>query len=414
MRGLGLGLGLVLMMGCSLVSGATPVPEVPEVPVAVTDTPVATPSPTQPVVVPTAQVCPIRRDLTPPLRASNGPEDTAVFIAAVGAYLTKGGDPELVSLQELESVRLSDLTGDGEQEMIYALIVARPDQVVPEGLLVVFSCQSGAVVQIYRYEAGEGNGLELITTEDLTKDGVADLVFSQYTCGAHTCWHTPNVWSWQSRDFVNRMGGPFQYPYPTYAVEDARLVVSSAGQGSVGAGPQRMTTTTLAWDGSVITVTEESTADPVYRYHALLDGDRALSAGDIAKAEALFRSVIEDDGLDQWGALVSAEDERLWLKALAWWRLMIVYASAGDTEAMDSAYAVIAQTDPSVAGAPVQVLAEWFQRSFARDGDWVAACTYALGAPESGDVLDFLNGFGYANPVYETADLCPSLAYPRS
>ncbi len=47
MRGLGLGLGLVLMMG-QLGSGATPVPEVPEVPVAVTDTPVATPSPTQP------------------------------------------------------------------------------------------------------------------------------------------------------------------------------------------------------------------------------------------------------------------------------------------------------------------------------------------------------------------------------
>lgn len=412
-RGLDLGLGLVLMMGCSLISGVPSVPEVPEVPVAVTGTPVATSSPTQPVVPPTVQVCPIRRDLTPPLRASNSPEDTDVFIAAVGAYLTEGGDPEQVSLQELESVRQSDLTGDGGLETIYALNVARPDQVVPEGLLVVFSCQSGAVIQIYRYEAGEGNGLELITTQDLTQDGTADLVFSQYTCGAHTCWHTPNVWSWQDHDFVNRMGAPFQYPYPTYSLEDAVLVVSSAGQGSVGAGPQRVTTTTLTWNGSVITVTEEVTAAPVYRYHAFLDGDRALSAGDAAKAEALFRSVIEDDGLDSWGALVSAEDERLWLEALAWWRLMIVHASAGDTAALESAYAVVAQLDSAVAGAPVQALAERFQRSFARDGDWLAACTYAVGAPEAGEALGVLNSFGYANPVYEIADLCPSLAYPR-
>ncbi len=88
-------------------------------------------------------------------------------------------------------MRLSDLTGDGEQEMIYALIVARPGPSCARGPAGCVLLPSGAVVQIYRYEAGEGNGLELITTEDLTKDGVADLVFSQYTCGAHTCWHSP-------------------------------------------------------------------------------------------------------------------------------------------------------------------------------------------------------------------------------
>lgn len=411
MRGLGLGLGFVIMMGCSVIYEVT---SVPEVSVTVTDTPVAPPSPTEPVVSPTVQICPIRYDLTPPLRASDNQEDIDAFVTAVEAYLTEGGDPEQVGLQELESVRQSDLTGDGGLETIYVLNVARPDQVMPEGLLVVFSCQSGAVVQIYRYEAGEGNGLELITTEDLTEDGVADLVFSQYTCGAHTCWHTPNVWSWQDHDFVNRMGGPFQYPYPIYSLEDAQLVVSSAGQGSVGAGPQRMTTTTLAWDGSVITLTEESIAAPVYRYHAFLDGDRALSTGDATKAEALFRSVIEDDGLDQWGALVSAEDERLWLEALAWWRLMIVDALAGNVEAMRGDYAAIVGLDLEAAGAPVQVLAERFQRSFEWDGDWVAACTYAVDAPESGEVLGLLNSFGYANPVYELADLCPSLAYSRS
>ena len=43
-----------------------------------------------------------------------------------------------------------------------------------------------------------------------------------------------------------------------------------------------------------------------------------------------------------------------------------------------------------------------FQR--AQDAD--TACAYAVGSDDAYAVLDFLNSFGYANPVYELPDLC--------
>ena len=411
-RGVGLGLGIVFLLGCSLFSGTPPAAEVPVVTVAVTDAPTVAPPTTQPAASPTPQMCPDPSNVAPPQRLSDDLEGTESFIAAVQDYLTQGGDAERVPLAEQEALRQADLTGDGGLETVYVMMAASPDQVFGEGLLIVFSCRAGEVIPLYRYAAGESNGLELIALEDLTQDEVADLVFSQYTCGAHTCWHTPNVWSWAGRDFADRMGSAFQYPYPTYTLEAGSLVVVSAGQGSVGAGPQRLTTTTLGWSGTAITVTDESVAPPTYRYHAFLDGDRALSAGDLASAEAAYRSVIENDALESWGGFGDLEDERLWLEALGWWRLMILDASVGRADDMETAYAMIAGLDSPAPGYPVRALAERFQRSFQRDGDLPAACAYAVDTTGSEQVLGFLNGFGYANPYYEVPDLCPSYAYP--
>lgn len=410
-RGASLGLSLVLSLGCSLLSTTPPAAEVVDVTAALTDTPALIASPTPPVASPTPHMCPDFRDVTPPQRGSDDLEGAESFVASLQEYLAEGGDPERVVLGDQEAVHQADLTGDGGLETVYSLIAVHPDQVIPEGLLLVFSCQVGQIKLLYRYEAGEGNGLELIALGDLTEDGVADLVFSQYTCGAHTCWHTPHVWSWRDRDFVDRMGSEFQYPYPTYSLEASGLIVASEGQGSVGAGPQRLTTTTLAWSGDAITVTDEFLAAPVYRYHAFLDGDRAFSAGDLASAEAAYRFVIEDDALESWGFLVGVKDERLWFETLGWWRLMILHASAGRTEDVESAYAMISGLDPAAPGYPVVALAERFRRSYQREGDLQAACTYAVDSDEAAQALSFLNSFGYANPVYEVPDLCPSYAF---
>jgi hypothetical protein len=316
-------------------------------------------------------------------------------------------------LGDQEALLQADLTGDEGLETVYSFVAGRPDQAFGEGLLVVFSCRAGEVIPLFKYDAGEGNALELIALEDLTEDGVADLAFSQYTCGAHTCWHTPNVWSWAGGEFADRMGSTLQVPYPTYGLEDGSLVIASAGQGSVGAGPQRLMTITLAWNGNAITVTAESVAPPTYRYHAFLDGDRALTSGDLMSAEAAYRSAIEDDALESWGGFGKLEDERPWLEALSWWRLMILNASAGQDDGIETAYAMVAGLDPSMPAYPVRTLAERFQRSYRRDQSLLPACDYAIDTDEAELVLGFLNGFGYANPFYEVQDLCPSYAFPR-
>ncbi|MCD6287058.1 MAG: hypothetical protein J7M39_14210, partial [Anaerolineae bacterium] len=221
----------------------------------------------------------------------------------------------------------------------------------------------------------------------------------------------PYVWSWAGSDFVNHVTGALQFPYPVYEIHDGALVVVSSGVGSVGAGPQRPLTTTLSWGGDAITVADEVSAPPVTRYHALVDGDRAFAGGDLAAARLLYQRVLEDETLTAWGAYMAPEEEHRWLRALGRWRLLILNATEGlDADAEAQHAALTADPQPGMPGTPVVALAERFWRSYRRDGDVDAACRYAMDTDEALTVLDFLNGFGYANPLFEADDLCPYLS----
>lgn len=401
-------LGL-LTLGCVFVNGI--IPTSAPVPATLTG-PTSTPSPSPPtatpapVLSPTPASCPLIQDLVPPVRTGDLEGD----LDALESYLDQGGDPDLVPLEPQESRLRGDLTGDGSAEMIFGLLDPESSQIPPEGRMVIFTCRAGRVDRLYQYTPGEWYGLELIAATDLTTDGVVDLIFSDVSCGAHTCWHTPYVWSWVGSDFVNHVTEALQFPYPVYEIQDGTLVVVSGGIGSVGAGPQRPLTTTLAWDGGTIAVTDENSGAPAYRYHALLDGDVAFAAGDLPAAQALYERVLQDETLTAWGAYTPPEEEHQWLRALGRWRLLILNAYQGlDAGAEAHTTALTTDYQPGMPGYPLVALAERFWRAYQRDGDAEAACRYALDADESEALLNFLNGFGYANPLFESDDLCPYL-----
>ncbi|MGC9350158.1 MAG: bacterial transcriptional activator domain-containing protein [Anaerolineae bacterium] len=404
------GLLLMLSLGCALLDMQTATPEGPPTQTSTPNPPEPTwtPLPPSPTPEPTINPCPAMQDVTPPARTT----DVSADIQAIRSYLSQGGASTQITLKEQESLHQGDVTGDGVPEIVYVLIDPEAEQIPPKGLLVVFTCRQGDVDILYQYEPGEWFGLNWISIEDLTQDGVADLVFSEVSCGAHTCWHTPRVWSWQGGDFVDRMGTEYSFPYPGFKVTDAKLVIVAGGIGSVGAGPQRPVTTTLMWTGQVITATETTTAPPSYRYHAFLDGDRALASAHDEEAMGFYRQVIDDDTLEPWGAFSSEEEERQWLTALAYWRLMTLRTRLGREDAADQDYAALTEiAAPGETGYPVVVMAERFRRAYQRDQDPDNACAYAVGSDEAFAILDFLNTFGYANPVYELPDLCldPSL-----
>jgi hypothetical protein len=351
------------------------------------------------------------QDREPPERT----DDVNADIRAIGSYLSQGGASTRVPLKEQESLHQGDVTGDGVPEIVYLLIDPQADQIPPKGILIVYTCRQGNVDLLYQYEPGEWFGLHWITIADLTEDGVGDLVFSEVSCGAHTCWHTPQVWSWQDGDFVNRMGTEYSFPYPGFDVTDDQLKVVAGGIGSVGAGPQRAVTTTLTWTGEVMTATETTTAPPSYRYHAFLDGDRALASADLStdmstdleEAMTFYNQVIEDETLEPWGAFSSEDEERKWLTALAYWRRMTINTKLGREDEADQDFTKLqAVAPPGETGHPVVTMAERFRRAYQRDQDADNACAYAVGSDDAYAVLDFLNSFGYANPVYELSDLC--------
>jgi len=370
-------------------------------------------APQQPALTATSGPCPPRRAAPTPTL----PAEFSAYGEALRGYLADGGDPAqlpaiLGGWQALPPngavMTQADVTGDGVVDMAVSLInptLAPPDS---EAALILYTCQEGTVHTRYTYHPGEWFSLNLIGARDLTADGIAELVFSETTCGAHTCWDTLHVWAWNNADFVERMGTDFMSPYATFYLEAEQIAVSSFGIGSVGAGPQRPLTTTLAWNGQVITVTGAAIGPAVYRYHAFRDGDEALFSGNDARATQAYHQVLTDNELLAWDAFLSREEERLWFNALAHWRLLVQATRAGDADTAQIHHTqLINDFPPGQAGSPVTTLAQRFQASFEENQNMAYACQAALDAPETQTVLDFLNSFGYANPVYERDDLCP-------
>lgn len=403
---------LIGLLGCQITAPPPPGP-LPARPTATAAPPTAAPSPLPPPATPDA--CPLLRAAPLPPR----PAEFAAYGEALRAYLAAGGDPTHLSaiLADWQALPLNgaamtqaDVTGEGVVDRVVSLINPTLEFPASEAALFLYTCRAGTVQLGYAYYPGEWFSLNLIGAQDLTADGVADLVFSEATCGAHTCWDTLHVWSWDGADFVEQTGAEFMLPYATFYLAAGHIAISSQGIGSVGAGPQRPLTTTLAWNGQVITVTATATGPAVYRYHAFRDGDEALFAGDDARAAQAYQQVLADDELLAWEGFLSREEERLWFDALAHWRLLVQAARAGAVEAAQTHYTRLSTDFPAgQAGSPAAALAQHFWASFQQSQNVAYACRAALDAAESQTVLDFLNSFGYANPVYEREELCPFL-----
>jgi hypothetical protein len=266
------------------------------------------------------------------------------------------------------------------------------------------------------YQAGydpSGPATRLLPVVDADGDGRQDVIYTLSTCGAHTCFESLEVLGWQETGFSSLMGGRLDMPYPTYTVTPGRIDAESGSIASVGAEPQRGYSEVWEWNGSVFTVTQQIWAPPVYRYHALLDGDYALFGEDYPVAVAAYERVIGDDALQEWGAVSGTVDpavERAQLAAFARWRLVLAHLQAGDLESAQAAYEQLQAEYPTGAvGHDVAALAEVFWGTYVVDGSVVDGClALVVAAKEDTSVHDFFNvNYGYANPRWEAVDICP-------
>ena len=399
------------LLGCASDGSSSPTPVERE---STLPSPLA-PTP-QPTLPPTATP-----DPCPPIRESALPARPATFgneyVLALQEYLNAGGDPATLAqvLQEWEALApegglplRQDLTGDGSPEIVVTCINPQAETFPPEGLLAVLICRNGAYETLYTYMPEPFSNIALIGGQDLTGDGKNELVFAEVTCGAHTCWDTLHVGSWNGSDFQEQISGEAALPYPTFTLTQDAILARSVGMGSVGAGPQRVYTETWAWNGSVITRTATELGPARYRYHVFRDGDAAFRAGHYAEAFDAYLRVINDETLEPWAGFYSAPEERLWFTALARWRLLLLGMQLGNTPDAEAHYQRLqADFTPETPGYPVAQLARRFWDAYARLGMMPGACEEALAAPEAPVVLEFLNSFGYANPTYTAEELCP-------
>ncbi len=400
-----------LLVGCAALT-ATPTPEAgPQVR--------ATPSSTAtPHILPsaTSPSCPPRADVELPARPEDFP---TAYVAALRDYLSAGGAPETLPqlLVDWEAAPLDgqavgrgDFTGDEIVETVVAFVNPLAERYPPGGVLVIFGCEGGAVRRRYTYTPPPETSLYLIGVQDLTRDAVADVAFAEVACSEPTCWHTAHVWSWAGTDVEERLAGALSLPHADFTLGDAEIAASTYGLGSVDAGPQRPYTETWAWQGAVITYTGEVVGPPLYRYQAFRAGDEALYAGDYDAAFDAYLRVLRDEELAPWAVAGNAPAERRWLEALAQWRLLSMGMQLGNFPDAEGRYQALREDwTPEDPGYPVVLMADRFWEGYLAMGNVAYGCLDAVNASAVEEVLAFLNGFGYANPVYAEEELCPFL-----
>ena len=345
----------------------------------------------------------------PPIQNLSAPEkeNFAEFPEKIEKYLAQGGSPENIKLDEGEVCISVDFTGNQYRESVCLFIDSTSTSILPSAIIALYQCKNGTIHLSNKYQPDEWGGLEIVGTSDLTLDGIADLIFAEVQCGAHTCWHSLYMWSWSGSDIIESIGGELSFPFPEYYLENNKLMIESSGIGSVGAGPQRLVTTTIAWNGTVVTATLSQKEAPFFRYHAFIDGDALLEAGDFVGARNFYQQVINDVNLQSWGVTYSPEEETSWLKAIAHWRLLNISVIDND---LINAQQYLEQVNDHIpvnkAGYPVLEISENYWQKIQSGTSLDKACDVVYASSEVQQVLDFLNSFGYANPHYQIDELC--------
>ena len=390
-----------MTMACRLVPTSKPTPQVltqipPEEPAT------STPLPDTPVPTAIPNPCPVQQTLPPPEKQA-----LTLYPEAVKAYLAQGGQAEDIPLVDWEAYLNIDLTGDLIPEYVFIFVDPASEFYPPLSVMVIYQCSRGTVDILQLHRPEEWMGLQIIGAVDLTQDNQIDFSFADVNCGAHTCWHTLHVWSWSGTEFTDTAGADLSFPFPEYLLEKEQLLITSAGIGSVGAGPQRLTHTTIAWNGAVVTATHTTVDPAVYRYHAFIDGDTALYAGDYDIATRHYNQVIQEPDLSAWGALYSADEEMQWLTALAHWRLLNLSVIQNSLDAATQHFTALRDNyPPGSAGYPIVIISEQFWQKITAGENLQQACNAVQSLPEMLPIIDFINSFGYANPFYEVNQLC--------
>jgi hypothetical protein len=400
-------------------------------PIPPTPAPVDTPTSVPPTVPPSQ--CPAAG--SPPQSAYPG--DFAAIADALAAYLSAGAAPDAARalldgwgvlsatangepIGRVETAQL--MPGDDPQVVAVYHNPAGQDGVALAGDVAVYACAGGGVQLVYRAMADPAfNGLvpnpRLVSLEDVTGDGLADLSLAAGDCGANTCFDALRILSAAGgAGLANLIPDFAPAPYPAFVFVPAaggrgRDVLARIGRlGSAGAGPQRAMTETWSYDGAVFTVTGTLVEPPVYRIHALHDADAAFRRKDYPAARGLYERVVADPSLQAWDGVAPLRDEAQVLGAFARLRLLEVAAAQGDAAAASLAYEALKADAPE--GAPGEVyglLGEAFYAVYAASSDYAQACQAVARLAEKTPNTYILLGaqtFGYANYDYQPRDMC--------
>lgn len=309
-----------------------------------------------------------------------------------------------------------DLTGDGVFETI--VVAGDPYNVTvsPQpGQLLVFACHEGGYRLLYASDYGPGYGMPTILhVGDINADVQPELVFFQERCQSGSCVQSAQVLTWKplQEGFVTLNVDTVGATDGRFSIVDLdgdnvqEIMIQGGGISSdASAGPPRSSTTVWDWNGLNYVRALTRLDPPLYRIHAIHDGDQFLAAGDTQEAARMYREALENPRLGTW----NVPNEQVLLRGYAWFKLIVAYVLEGQTSAAQDALTRLNEENPDELTSNLFVpIANAFWGRYQSTGVLHDACIAAAEMmalnPES--VL-FLNSYGPANPIYQIPDVCP-------
>ena len=357
----------------------------------------------------------------PPLPVPQAPENPFAGGRLIEGYLADGEPdiegclPEVVdewALQaEVEGVRCAalDLDGDRHDEFIFLVSFGSgADDTSPYPADLWFFEDKAEGYRFFNSARALANAstaaLRIRSTDDLTSDGLPDVVLTWDECGASTCVTHVTIASFHNGVLENLApSDAYIETLEEFTMDGGEISLRGGLIGSVGAGPQRESTTVVRWAGSRFR-TEVVEGDPTFLIHLVNDADSLFNAGSYAEARDAYQAVITNTALPDWKADIGQTSGREELRAYATFR---------------SAIAALRQDDFVAAGQLLERAATQYGATMhgAAATEYLAAlsggatpeqaCTSAETFLDQfrAQYVEFWN-YGYANPERSVFTLC--------
>ncbi len=336
---------------------------------------------------------------------------------AAGAADMAGCLPELVAAWEFAASEeprcvFADLDGDDASE--FALLVTLPrDGATQPGDVWFFGSadQSHRLLGSARSFANAAlGGVRIVAADDLTGDGLPEVVVASLSCGTAICTTDFVIVSAHRGGLEDLAPAAIEIPaLESATVQDTNgdgrldLVLRGGVIASAGAGPPRPSRHTLSWSGLRFFVNEQPDP-PRYQFHVIADADALFASGDYAGAHERYELAAADATLADWKAEIGSPPGRAELTPYALFRAGLAALRQGDGAA---GRVLLERAFGDHPGSLHGTVANSYLSALIQGKTPGEACV-EVEALLAGRADEFAQAwdYGYANPEHTIAALC--------
>jgi len=233
------------------------------------------------------------------------------LVYAVSGYLNAGGDPSRIAgllddpsgdvIQSSQLV-MADANADGYDDVILSVSIFDQDYggvpFYPIGAIYIFHCKNGRYFSQVTELGGYIWDIKVSAIEDLTGDGLPELVIAYTWAGSSCVDHTLIMgWSATKWKYYLQAGATCQAEAIILDLDNNGFKEIALAGYTRGSGALRAGVWTYAFNGDEFELVSEELLPSSTRIHVLQDAQIALDKGNLVEAAQLYMIAAVDKGL---------------------------------------------------------------------------------------------------------------------